>query len=167
MDDKFSGYLIYTTVDSGGDLIKDVCIASDDTELKNRLRSHRTKSVAETSKPDELHSFINSHQKIIEYTTIANKSSSFLGHVPGVVLASTIEDKLGTKLVNLRSRPTSNLYATKSLDANDILRAVLDFYRSTSHVPLVRNAIFAGLVSSFDNILASSVRLILTKGLRY
>jgi hypothetical protein len=167
----YSGYLIYTRIDEETGAVVKVASGPDLDGLKSSIRrSRKVDSVDKdqdhdsefSPSPDDI-AFFRSHLRVIEYASIARKVSGLVGVAPDVLLARELENFSKDKIDLIRSRNGSRLYSTKGPDSGVVFRAIVEYINSKNHAPLVRNAVFAGLVASFDNVLASSVRVIIRK----
>ena len=100
-------------------------------------------------------------ERIDSYATTGDLSSHATFDLPDVRLKRYFATDLTKCAKLIRSRSRSDLFVTHSLDIEE-LQTHLDRYMSAKrHSYAVRQAIFSGLVSSFDELLSALIRTML------
>lgn len=79
--------------------------------------------------------------------------------MPGIELSSALSDN--NNLINLRRRSKSDLFAIGFRDNIDFINKVYENIEDKNSSYIIRNAIFSGLVSRFDNILSKTIDIII------
>ncbi len=161
MNDPYEGrYLLHVEYTRRPYEIRLVNLVSHHSQLLTRPQSP-TIALQPEHKGNQLVDYVIQASQISDYSQVAHIASAHLSVLPGISLASFLKNR-DHGLTQIRTRPKSDLYVTRNVDTTAVHAEMLRFMNAKIYGPAIRNAIFSGLISSFDNVLADTIRICLS-----
>lgn len=118
----------------------------------NRISPHNDRDLSEAA------DLSNLYARIRGYTNAAINVMRSMSYFPAVQLTRYLEDGADNQLELVRSRKRSRLYVSKSLDVKSLRKEVGLFGSNFQNGYAISNAIFSGLVSTFDELLGLIIK---------
>lgn len=152
---------IYVGYRNNRNFISKVSVSDDVKNIKDSLRKGRPEPESSATNVDEFKKYINSSYKIIEYGSIAKNASGITSIFPHFLLKDAISEN-SSNLTKVRKRNDSDLFIVNEDESFSVIEKINDFVDARNHAPIIQNAIFSGLVSTFDNVLAKTINFIIS-----
>lgn len=119
----------------------------------NRVSSYNDRDLSEAADLSKLYA------RVRGYTNAANNVMQSMSYFPAVRLTRYLEGGADGQLELVRSRKRSRLYVSKSLDVKSLNKEIGLFGSNFQNGYAISNAIFSGLVSTFDELLGLIIKV--------
>lgn len=109
----------------------------------------------------QLTSLLDEHKKISGYASIGHQASSEISSLSTLRLKYELEQEVDSSLIRVKKRGRSDLFVSKTLDVKNAKKSIEKYWHSVAHGYSVQNAIFVGMVTTFDELVAQLIRNVL------
>lgn len=152
-------YYFYITYAKRPTYVLSTFISTSTVELRNRTAPSERKFLAPPErKDDSLLHLLSLYSRISGYSVIGFETIIDSYILPDVRFSRFLNKDSEDVLTNIRKRGKSDLFVSHSLDIKRLKTQLHKFRSATQYGYAVRNAVFVGLVATFDELIASLIR---------
>lgn len=107
---------------------------------------------------DQLTDLLDSYEDLSGYGIVGNEAAAELSILPDIKLEILLQNETGKSISLIKDRPHHRLYISRSLDIKKVNSGIAKYWHAYRNSYAVRNAIFSGLVTAFDEAIARLIR---------
>jgi hypothetical protein len=131
------------------------------TNRQSLLARNIGRNIANSEPQSHLSSLLDEHKKISGYAAIGHQTCSEVSTLPTLRLRHELDKELGKSIERVKKRVKSDLFVSRTLDNKNVSDSISKYWHSISHGYAVQNAIFVGMVTTFDELIAQLIRNVL------